>query len=70
MVLFRSFGESALLFELWCLIKDVNGKYVVTSELNLAIDKAFRRNDISIAFPQRDVHVKFDQTNLSWNKDK
>ena len=70
LVFFRSFGESALLFELWCLIKDVNKKYIVTSDLNLAIDEAFRKNDISIAFPQHDVHVKFDQTNLPWKKDK
>ncbi|MDF1826810.1 MAG: mechanosensitive ion channel [Legionellaceae bacterium] len=69
LVLFRSFGDSALLFELWCLIKDVNGKYVVTSELNLAIDEAFRKNNISIAFPQQDVHIKFDQDNPPWNKD-
>ena len=69
-VLFRSFGDSALLFELWCLIKDVNRKYVVTSELNLAIDQAFRKNNISIAFPQQDVHIKFDQDNMPWNKDK
>ncbi|NCT56267.1 MAG: mechanosensitive ion channel [Legionella sp.] len=67
-VLFRSFGDSALLFELWCLIKDVNSKFVVTSELNLAIDEAFRKNNISIAFPQQDVHIKFDQENLPWNK--
>lgn len=69
LVLFRSFGDNALLFELWCLIKDVNSKYIVTSELNLAIDEAFRKNNISIAFPQRDVHVKFDPINLPWNKD-
>lgn len=69
-VLFRSFGDSALLFELWCLIKDVNSKYIVTSELNLAIDEAFRKNNISIAFPQQDVHIKFDQENMPWNKDK
>ncbi|GGI79341.1 mechanosensitive ion channel family protein [Legionella impletisoli] len=67
MVLFRSFGESALNFELWCLIKDVNQKYRVTSDLNFALDKACREQGIIIAFPQRDVHIKFDEKNLPWN---
>lgn len=71
MVLFRSFGDSALIFQLWCLIRDVNRKYVVSSDLHFAIDKAFRENNISIAFPQRDVHIKWEQTKppASDNKD-
>lgn len=57
-VLFRSFGESALQFELWCVVKDVNLKFSVQSDLNFAIDAAFRANKIDIAFPQRDLHIK------------
>ena len=57
-VLFRSFGESALQFELWCVVKDVNLKSIVQSDLNFAIDAAFREHNISIAFPQRDLHIK------------
>lgn len=57
-VLFKNFGDSSLLFELWCIISDVNKKYVVASDLNFAIDQAFRAENITIAFPQRDVHIK------------
>lgn len=57
-VLFRSFGESALQFELWCVVKDVNLKFSVQSDLNFAIDAAFRANKITVAFPQRDLHIK------------
>jgi len=57
-VLFRQFGDSTLNFELWCIIHDVNKKYHVQSDLNFAIDKAFRENNITIAFPQCDVHIK------------
>ncbi len=57
-VLFRRFGESTLEFELWCVIKDVNLKYDVVSDLNFAIAKAFRQHNITIAFPQRDLHIK------------
>ncbi len=67
---FCSFGDSALIFQLWCLIKDVNNKYSVNSDLNFAIDKIFREHDIEIAFPQRDVHIKFDPQQVPWNKDK
>ncbi len=59
-VLFREFADSSLVFELWCMISDVNNKYNVASDLNFAIDKAFRAQNIEIAFPQRDVHIKFD----------
>lgn len=61
-VLFRNFGESSLQFELWCIIKDVNKKFIVTSDLHFAIDQAFRENNISIAFPQMDVHLKAEKS--------
>lgn len=57
-VLFREFGDSALIFELWCIIRDVNKKYMIMSELNFSINKAFSEHNIVIAFPQRDIHVK------------
>jgi len=57
-VLFKTFGDSSLNFELRCIINDVNKKYRIISDLNLAIDQAFRENDIVIAFPQRDIHIK------------
>lgn len=56
--IFREFGDSSLNFTLYCVIRNVNLKYSVASELRLAIDKAFREKHITIAFPQRDVHIK------------
>lgn len=41
-VLFRNFGDSSLIFELWCIIRDINKKFVVNSELNFSINEAFR----------------------------
>jgi len=55
---FVNFGENALNFKLFCAVRNVNLRYDVLSELNLQIDKAFKEHDISIAFPQRDVHIK------------
>lgn len=57
-VLFRSFSESALVFQLSCLLRDVNKKSMVQSELNFAIDHAFRIHGIQLAYPQRDIHIK------------
>ncbi len=56
-VFFRSFGEYAMKFELRCQIKDVENLLPVTSELNLAIEKAFRTEGIQIPYPQSTVHL-------------
>ena len=57
-VLFKEFGDSSLNFKIYCVIRNINLKYFVASELRLAIDKAFRELHITIAFPQRDVHIR------------
>ncbi|GAB4393473.1 MAG: mechanosensitive ion channel [Gammaproteobacteria bacterium] len=57
-VLFEKFGESSLDFLLWCIVADVNRMYGVQSDLNYAIEREFRKHNISIAFPQRDLHIK------------
>jgi potassium efflux system protein len=56
--LFRGFGDSSLDFELRCFIRDVDSRLVTISDLNLAIDAAFREAGIEIPFPQRDVHFR------------
>lgn len=57
-VLFRGFGDSSLNFELRVFLYNVDNRLDVVSDLNFAIDKAFRREGIEIPFPQRDLHVK------------
>jgi small-conductance mechanosensitive channel len=57
-VLFLGFGESSLDFELRCIIRDVDRRLSTRSELNLAIDAAFREAGIEIPFPQRDLHFR------------
>lgn len=57
-VFFMTFGDNALLFELWVVVKNVNHKFHVTTDLNFAIDKSFKQNNITIAFPQTDLHIK------------
>ncbi len=56
--LFTGFGDSSLDFELRAWIRNIERRYHVTSDLNFAIDKAFRENDVEIPFPQRDLHLR------------
>lgn len=65
LVYFRQFADSSLHFELWCVIDDVNKKYAVVSDLHTAIDAAFRAQQITIAFPQRDIHIKSGASGLA-----
>jgi small-conductance mechanosensitive channel len=57
-VLFREFGDSSLNFELRVFLHNVDSRLSIISDINFAIDKAFRKEGIEIPFPQRDLHVK------------
>ena len=56
--LFMGFGDSSLDFELRVWIRQIERRFAVTSDLNVAIDKAFREHGIEIPFPQRDLHLR------------
>ncbi|MGJ8684208.1 MAG: mechanosensitive ion channel family protein [Nonlabens sp.] len=56
-VLFNNFGDSALEFGLYFFVRDSFVDPRIKSELRFAIDKAFRAQNITIPFPQRDVHI-------------
>ncbi|MFV2031285.1 MAG: mechanosensitive ion channel domain-containing protein [Gammaproteobacteria bacterium] len=60
-VLFREFGESALIFELRCFITDIDNYTAVLSEINFSIAEAFSKAGIEIPFPQTDVHVRLSE---------
>ena len=57
-VRFAEFGDSALLFELYFWADNPGKRWFTQSELNFAIAKAFRKKNIEIAFPQRDIHIR------------
>jgi len=56
-VFFQSFGDSSLDFELMVFLDNALLRLVVASDLRFAIDAAFRRNGVTIPFPQRDLHL-------------
>ena len=55
--LFMGFGDSSLDFELRVRINRIERRFQVTSDLNFAIDQAFRDAKVTIPFPQRDLHL-------------
>jgi small-conductance mechanosensitive channel len=55
--LFTGFGDSSLDFELRVRIQRIERRFQVTSDLNFAIDQAFREAKVTIPFPQRDLHL-------------
>ena len=74
-VQFDDFGDSALLFSLNFYINDSFRDPRIKSELRYRIDAEFKDNNITIPFPQRDVHVyqqspfqhsRVDNSNKEW----
>jgi potassium efflux system protein len=55
-VLFREFADSSLNFDLRIWILNPMGRFKTISDINYAVDAAFRKHNITIPFPQRDVH--------------
>ncbi len=58
-VLFEDFAADALLFQadFWVKLSPLLDQRVLRSNLRHGIDQSFRAHGISIAFPQRDVHL-------------
>lgn len=58
-VLFMGFGDSSLDFEVhfWISPRSSFDRRQIESDLRFKIDALFREHDITIPFPQRDVHI-------------
>jgi len=56
-VVFTDFGSSSLNFEIIFTINDSFKAQFPKSDIRFEIDRLFRENNISIPFPQRDVHI-------------
>ena len=56
-VTFQEFGDSSLNFTLRCCVSTIERRWIIIHELNVAINRALAAENISIPFPQRDVHL-------------
>ncbi len=59
--LFLAFGASSLDFELRVFARAVVDRAMVTHELHMHIEKAFKQAGIEIAYPQQDVHLNVSE---------
>lgn len=57
MVLFTNFGDSSLDFKLIFTLNNSFEALIPKSDIRFKIDALFREHNISIPFPQRDVHI-------------
>lgn len=58
---FRSFGDSALQFELQVWTRDPRIQFRLTSDLNYRVEANLRHYGLQIPFPQRDLHLRSPQ---------
>ena len=56
-VVFSEFGDSALNFEVRGWINSPWERMIIESDIRFRIDKAFRKNNIKIPFPQRELYI-------------
>ncbi|MEB3229038.1 MAG: mechanosensitive ion channel domain-containing protein [Synechocystis sp.] len=61
-VIFHSFGDSALKFELWVWVERVDLRPYIVSRLNFIIQYNLRQRGISIPFPQQDLWLRNPET--------
>ena len=69
LVMFKKFGDSALEFELHVWIHDINERHKVRSALHQDMENRLRDAGITIAFPQRDIHIRYTDPSISMKAD-
>ena len=59
LAIFEDFGDNALIFDLffWCEGFGERDLRQIRSDIRFRIEELFRENEITVAFPQRDVHL-------------
>ncbi len=57
LIVFENFGDNALELSARCFLDSPDQRLSVMTELRLTINRAFAEAGITVAFPQRDVHL-------------
>lgn len=66
---FKGFGDSSLDFEVRLWISEPHRHPQISSSVNFAIDRAFRKHGVQIPFPQRDLHLRSGTLSLPRDRD-
>jgi potassium-dependent mechanosensitive channel len=70
MIWITNFNESCIDISIKYWIPHFNHVFDVKSELLISIDEVFRKNNIVIPFPQRDIHLHTDANESAPNEEK
>ncbi len=57
-VLFKDYGDSALIFELRIFIRNITDRYTIATKIRLSVWNKLKEEGIEIPFPQRDLHIR------------
>ena len=60
LILLDSFGDSSVNFRILCWVSDIDNWLTIKSVLMSTVFEEFYKQDIKIPFPQRDLHIHFD----------
>ena len=61
---FVGFGTSSIDFDLRFWVHSIDERLRIRTEVAVIIDRLFREEDIIIAFPQRDLHLRSIDSDL------
>jgi len=70
MIWITNFNESCIDVSIKYWIPHFNYVFDVKSELLISIDEVFRKNGITIPFPQRDIYLHADSNESAPNEEK
>jgi small-conductance mechanosensitive channel len=59
---FSEFGDSSLNFKVGFWVRDLDDRFRVKSEINQQLYYRLEKEGIEIPFPQRDIHIRSDET--------
>ena len=62
---FSGFGDSSIDLQIRVWIDKPRDHTTITSDVNFAVERAFREHNIEIPFPQRDLHLRTDSLRIA-----
>ncbi len=65
-IFFFEFGDSSLNFRVLAYVADISERFATLSDLHFTIDESFREHDVEIPFPQRDLHLRSIDSDVSF----
>lgn len=68
-VILKEFNSSSIDVDLFFWVADLREAFKIKSEVIINVDTAFKQNNITIPFPQTDVHIKSEVINPDPAKD-